>query len=162
SGKGPFHPPRNRTAVSAENTTMPAYSASRKSAKRSPVYSVSGPKMISESAYGMSNGGRASSARAAVTNTTNAGACQASHQGRHDRAQGHQPEHRPVGGGRDDVLLLRELHAVGDELRPAVEGAGVHRPEARLHVRHHLVLGLPDEEREQEEGREHRGEPDHD
>ena len=38
-------------------------------------------------------------------------------------------EDAAVGVGRDDVLLLRELHAVGDELGPAVEAAGVHRAE---------------------------------
>ena len=54
--------------------------------------------------------------------------------------------------GRDDVLLLHELHAVGDQLRPAVEAAGVHRAEPALHVRHHLVLGLADEQRQREEG----------
>ena len=61
------------------------------------------------------------------------------------REQGHggrELEDPAVGVGRDHVLLLRELHAVGDELGPAVEAAGVHRAEPALHVRHHLVLGL--------------------
>lgn len=52
---------------------------------------------------------------------------------------------------RDDVFLLGELHAVGDELGPAVEAAGVHRAEAALHVGHHLVLGLTDDQGEGEE-----------
>ena len=38
--KGPRQPPRKSTAVSAEISTMPAYSESRKNANRSPVYSV--------------------------------------------------------------------------------------------------------------------------
>ena len=70
-----------------------------------------------------------------------------------------EPEDPPVGGARGDVLLLHELHAVGDELRPAVVAAGVHRAEPALHVGHHLVLGLPDEQRQHEEGREHRQRP---
>src|SRR5438128_2236301 len=37
-----------------------------------------------------------------------------------------------------DVVLLDELHAVADELEPAVEAPGVHRTEAALHVAHHL------------------------
>ena len=53
--------------------------------------------------------------------------------------------------GGHDVFLLRELHAVGDELGPAVEAARVHRAEAALHVGHHLVLGLADDQREDEE-----------
>ena len=60
---------------------MPAYSASRNSANRSPVYSVYGPKMISESATGMSNGGRCSSASPATKKTNAASACQSSHHG---------------------------------------------------------------------------------
>ena len=70
---------------------------------------------------------------------------------RDERDPGRQPEDRPVRGGRDDVLLLHELHAVGDELQPAVEAAGVHRADPRLHVRHHLVLGLADEQRQHQE-----------
>src|SRR5690606_35821004 len=54
SGNGPCQPPKNSTAVSAEMTTMPAYSASRKSANRSPEYSVKAPKMISSGAIGAS------------------------------------------------------------------------------------------------------------
>ena len=65
---------------------------------------------------------------------------------------GREPEDRAVRGRRDDVLLLHELDAVGDELRPAVEAAGVHRAEPALHVRHHLVLGLADQQRQHEEG----------
>ena len=37
-----------------------------------------------------------------------------------------------------------------------MEAAGVHRAEPALHVRHDLVLGLPDEQRQHEERREHR------
>jgi hypothetical protein len=40
SANGPCQPPRNSTVVSAAITTMPTYSASRKNANRSPVYSV--------------------------------------------------------------------------------------------------------------------------
>ena len=62
---------------------------------------------------------------------------------------------RPTGRRRrGDVLLLDELHPVGDELRPAVEATGVHRPETALHVRHHLVLDLPHEQGQDEEGGE--------
>ena len=52
---------------------MPPYSASRKNANFRPVYSVYAPKMISESAIGMSNGGRVSSARAAIMKMMNIG-----------------------------------------------------------------------------------------
>ncbi len=58
---------------------------------------------------------------------------------------------------RDDVLLLDELHAVGDELRPSVEPARVHRTESRLHVREALVLHVADEERRGQEEHEHDG-----
>ena len=58
---------------------MPAYSASRNSAKRRPVYSVYAPKMISESATGMSKGGRWSSARPATKKTRAPTICQGSH-----------------------------------------------------------------------------------
>ena len=64
--------------------------------------------------------------------------------------------------GRGDVLLLDELHPVGDELRPPVEATGIHRAEPALHVRHDLVLGLADEQRQHEEGREHRDGAQHD
>src|SRR4051812_17124677 len=70
SKNGPFQPPRNSTAVSAANTTMPAYSASRNSANRRPVYSVNGPNTSSLSATGMSNGGRRNSASAPTKKTT--------------------------------------------------------------------------------------------
>lgn len=40
SANGPCQPPRNSTVVSAAITTMPTYSASRRNAKRRPVYSV--------------------------------------------------------------------------------------------------------------------------
>ena len=73
----------------------------------------------------------------------------------HQRHGGRELEDPPVRGGRGDVLLLDELHPVGDELGPAVEAAGVHRPEPALHVGHHLVLGLPDEQRQDEEGGQH-------
>ena len=64
---------------------------------------------------------------------------------------GGELEDTAVGAGRDDVFLLRELHAVGDELGPAVEAARVHGAEAALHMGHHLVLGLPDDQGEDEE-----------
>src|SRR3954447_10224134 len=83
---GPRQPARNSTATSAESTTMPAYSASRNSAKRSPEYSVYGPTTSSESAIGMSNGGRWSSARPATSSTKAAGACHSNHHGRHASA----------------------------------------------------------------------------
>src|SRR3954451_1578694 len=81
SGPGPLQPPRNSTVVSPASTTIPAYSASRNIANRSPVYSVYGPKMTSESATGMSNGGRCSSASPAMKNTSSPGSCQSNHQG---------------------------------------------------------------------------------
>ena len=55
----------------ADRATIPPYSASRKNAKRRPVYSVYAPKMISESATGMSKGGRVSSARDATMKMPN-------------------------------------------------------------------------------------------
>ena len=61
---------------------------------------------------------------------------------RHEGDPGREAEDPAVGGPRGDVLLLDELHPVGDELGPAVEAAGVHRAEPALHVRHDLVLGL--------------------
>src|SRR5690606_39542998 len=60
-------------------TLFRSYSASMKSAKRMPVYSVIGPMMISDSAIGMSNGGRRSSASPATKNTTPPMACHGSH-----------------------------------------------------------------------------------
>src|SRR6266511_110435 len=66
----------------------------------------------------------------------------------------------PRGGPRRHVLLLDELDPVGDELCPAVVGTGVHRAKAALHMRHHLVLGLPDDERQGEERHEDREDPD--
>src|SRR4029079_8027823 len=57
----------------ADITTMPPYSDRRKNANFRPVYSVYAPKMISESATGMSNGGRVSSATADIMNTMNSG-----------------------------------------------------------------------------------------
>src|SRR5262245_14013518 len=67
------NPPRNSTEATADITTMPPYSDSRKKANFRPVYSVYAPKMISESATGMSNGGRVSSATAAIIHTMNSG-----------------------------------------------------------------------------------------
>lgn len=52
---------------------------------------------------------------------------------------------------RDHIFLLRELHAVRDELGPAVEATGVHGAEAALHMGHDLVLRLTDDQREGEE-----------
>src|SRR5207244_11996110 len=69
------YPPRNSTDAIALNATIPPYSASRKNANFSPVYSVIAPKMISESAIGMSNGGRVSSASDATTKIPNPMAC---------------------------------------------------------------------------------------
>src|SRR5690606_15587524 len=79
SPQGPRQPPRKSTVNSSAMTTMPAYSASRKKAKRSPVYSVSGPKTTSESAIGASKGVRCSSATLAARKTKAAGACHSSH-----------------------------------------------------------------------------------
>ena len=72
-----------------------------------------------------------------------------------ERHGGRELEDRLVGGVGDEVLLLGELHAVGDELRPAVEAPGVHRPQAALHVRHELVLGLADDQGQHQERGEH-------
>src|SRR4051812_35312054 len=58
---------------------MPTYSASMNRANRMPVYSVIGPMMISDSAIGMSNGGRRSSASPATKKTTPPMNCQGSH-----------------------------------------------------------------------------------
>ena len=69
------YPPRNSTLAIADNATMPPYSASRKNANFRPVYSVMAPKMISESATGMSNGGRDSSASDDTTKIANPMAC---------------------------------------------------------------------------------------
>src|SRR5436309_11920936 len=66
----PWNPPRYRMAAMHENATMPAYSDRRKNANFSPVYSVYAPKMISESAIGMSKGGRVSSASEAIRKIT--------------------------------------------------------------------------------------------
>ncbi len=54
-----------------------------------------------------------------------------------------------------------ELDAVGDQLGPAVEATGVHRPDPALHVGHRLVLGLTDEQRQGEERAEHEQQPQH-
>jgi hypothetical protein len=70
-----WNPPRYSTAAIADITTIPPYSASRKNANFSPVYSVYAPKMISESATGMSKGGRVSSATAAIMKITNPTSC---------------------------------------------------------------------------------------
>src|SRR6266516_753283 len=67
-----------------------------------------------------------------------------------------QREDPGVSRRRNDVLLLDELDAVGDQLGPAVERAGLHRPQASLHVREHLVLHVPDGERHHEEHQHHR------
>ena len=75
---------------------------------------------------------------------------------------GREAEDPAVGARRGDVLLLDELHPVGDELGPPVEATGIHRAEPALHVRHDLVLGLADEQRQHEEGREHRDGAQHD
>jgi hypothetical protein len=80
----------------------------------------------------------------------------------HERDTGRQLEHPPVGARRHDRFLLGELHAVGHQLRPAVEAAGVHRAEARLHVRHRLVLHLADEQRQGEERDDDEREPQRD
>ena len=66
---------------SSAMTTIPAYSASMKKAKRSPVYSVHGPMTTSLSAIGASKGGRCSSAVAATRKTSAPGSCQISHHG---------------------------------------------------------------------------------
>jgi hypothetical protein len=71
-----WNPPRYSTDAIADITTMPPYSARRKKANFSPVYSVYAPKMISESATGMSNGGRVNSATAAIMKITNPTSCQ--------------------------------------------------------------------------------------
>src|SRR5680860_804690 len=83
SENGPCQPPRNSTVNSRDITTMPAYSESRKNAKRSPLYSVNGPITISESAMGMSKGERWSSATAATKKTIAPGSCHNNHNGCH-------------------------------------------------------------------------------
>lgn len=73
------------------------------------------------------------------------------------REEGHRGgdlEDAAVGLGRDHVLLLRELDAVGDQLGPAVETTRVHGAEAALHVRHDLVFGLADDQGQHQEGDE--------
>ena len=70
--------------------------------------------------------------------------------------RGREREDPAVGLRRHDVLLLEELHAVADELEPAVEAAGVHRPEPALHVAHHLEQErVPEDERAERNDGEH-------
>ena len=57
---------------------------------------------------------------------------------RDDDDRRREREDSPVRLPRHDVLLLEELDAVAHELEPAVEAAGIHRPEPALHVAHHL------------------------
>ena len=72
---GPFHPPRNRVAVSAERMNTLTYSAKKKKPKRMPLYSVAKPATISESASVRSNGVREPSAVAAMKKMSAASGC---------------------------------------------------------------------------------------
>ena len=70
--------------------------------------------------------------------------------------RGSEREDPAVGLRRHDVLLLEELHAVADELEPAVEATRVHRTEPALHVAHHLQQErVPEDERAEGNDREH-------
>ena len=82
---------------------------------------------------------------------------------REDHDERRQREDPPVGLVGDDVLLLDELHPVGDELQRAV-GPGLHGPEPALHVAHHLQQehvaqddGGGRDDRENDTGLERRG-----
>ena len=55
-------------------------------------------------------------------------------------------EHTAISARGHNGLLLRELHPIRNELGPAMEPAGVHRPQPRLHMRHRFVLHLPHEQ----------------
>src|SRR5690606_12401716 len=68
-----------------------------------------------------------------------------------DRAE---DEERAVSEPRDDVLLHRQLDAVGDRLEEAVR-ADFHRSEAALHVGRDLALGPHGPEREEVQEAEH-------
>src|SRR6266550_9063972 len=65
NGRG-LYPPRKSTLAMAEKAMMPAYSDSSSRPNFMPVYSVYAPKMISDSAIGMSKGVRFSSASVAT------------------------------------------------------------------------------------------------
>ncbi len=79
-------------------------------------------------------------------------------EGRHHDDCGGEREDPTVGLRRHDVFFLEELHAVTDELIPAVEPARVHRAEPALHVTHHLEQ---EHVAENERGERHDGEHDH-
>src|SRR5205809_367027 len=65
---GACEPPRNSTVVKEQSSTSPEDSDSRERANRRRVYSVKAPKMIPETATGMSKGDRGSSASQATKN----------------------------------------------------------------------------------------------
>src|SRR5690606_937804 len=66
-------PPKKNTAVSAEISTMLAYSARKKIANATPEYSTWNPATISDSPSATSNGARFVSATADTKYTTNSG-----------------------------------------------------------------------------------------
>ena len=72
-----------RPRSARDSTTIPAYSASRKSANRSPVYSVYGAEDDLGVGDGMSNGGRVQLGQRGDEEHDQPTACQASHHGRH-------------------------------------------------------------------------------
>src|SRR3989304_2200273 len=63
---GPCQPPGKGKTKSAEKAKALPYSAMKKSPQRMPLYSIIGPPRTSDSATGISNGGRNTSARAAI------------------------------------------------------------------------------------------------
>ena len=73
---GQFQPPRNSSDASTEMSTMLTNSAIWNIDQRMPEYSMNGPPTTSDSATGMSNGCRYSSARPATRKMKNASGCQ--------------------------------------------------------------------------------------
>ena len=75
------------------------------------------------------------------------------HERRHRRDDRREEEDRLVGGLGDDVLLERQLHAVGERLEQA-EGAVHVGADAVLHPGHHPALPPDVEQREQHQDHE--------
>jgi len=65
-GNGEFHPPRKTMEIMADTINMLPYSARKMTANFMPEYSVKYPATSSDSASGISNGARFTSARDAM------------------------------------------------------------------------------------------------